>query len=164
MELIIFIVVFIAWFFYYKNVFKYIYDIKHKIFEKKFNYNNYETKDYFFSKQELFFYRQLRFYLKDKEALIFSKVRISDLVKVNSNKSEYYKYLYKINQKHIDYVITNYSGQILCLIELDWKSHNNIRVKENDKFKSELFNNLGLPFFRYENYQYHNFKLLDKVF
>jgi len=49
-------------------------------------------------------------YIKNKEVLIFSKVRIADLVEVKHrlSNSEFNKVFRRCSQKHVDYVITDY--------------------------------------------------------
>ena len=95
-----------------------------KIYEKPPSsrlYSEWKSKYYFFSKAELFFYRELTKYVNSKRALVLSKVRIADLAqpKHSLGNSEFHKVFRRITQKHVDYVITSYSGQILCVLELD---------------------------------------------
>lgn len=124
--------------------------------------NNFEIKK-LFTKQELLLYNQLKNFTQEKKVLLFSKVRIADLVEIKnySNNSEFYSLFRKVSQKHIDYIITDYNGQILCLIELDGKSHNNYNTRKNDMFKDKLFKDIGIPLIRYKNYEYHDLKKLQ---
>lgn len=89
--------------------------------DKSSLYAEWKTKYYFFSKAELFFYRELVKYTSKKNALVLSKVRIADLVepKHRLNNSEFNKTFRRITQKHVDYVITDFSGRIRCVVELD---------------------------------------------
>lgn len=126
-------------------------------------YKNWEVQS-FFTNQELIFYKQLLNHLKNKNIFLLSKVRIADLVKPNKNlnRSEFMKIFLKLSQKHIDYVLTDYNWKILCLIELDWKSHSYWKTLQNDKFKNEFFDTINIPLLRFKNYSYHNLSLLDQ--
>jgi len=74
-------------------------------------YAEWKTKNYFFSKAELLFYKELLKYSQQKNILILSKVRIADLVttKQRLEYSDYMKTFRSITQKHVDYVVTDYS-------------------------------------------------------
>jgi very-short-patch-repair endonuclease len=88
--------------------------------------------------------------------LIFSKIRIADIVSVD-NMHENYGYWNKIRSKHIDFLLcTPDSTPFLC-IELDGYSHQQSRVRENDKFKDELFDTLGIRCLRYRVSQKYDF-------
>ena len=103
-------------------------------------------------------------YLKTKNVFLLSKVRLADLVKpkIKLNNSDFMKTFLKLSQKHIDYVITDYNWQILCIIELDWKSHTYWITKKNDLFKNTFFETLNIPLLRFYNYSYHNLSKIDK--
>ena len=92
-------------------------------------------------------------YLKDDhEKNIFTKIRLADLLIIKDFESYWEKIglFRKISQKHIDFIISDTNGKILCLIELDDKTHNYQKTTiENDKFKNELFENLEIPLIRY---------------
>ncbi len=126
-------------------------------------YTDWKAKNYFFSRAELFFYRELIKYSQNKEILIFSKVRIADLVEVKHrlSNSEFKKTFMRCSQKHVDYVITDYKGQLLCVLELDGKSHSYAKTIKSDEFKNEFFNVIWLPLLRFENYWVHNLKRID---
>ena len=126
-------------------------------------YAEWKTKNYFFSKAELLFYKELLKYSQQKNILILSKVRIADLVttKQRLEYSDYMKTFRSITQKHVDYVVTDYSWKILCVLELDWKSHESWQTAKNDIFKNKFFKDIGLPLLRFQNYGTHNLSQLD---
>lgn len=138
---------------------------KYKRYKKNYNIEKVENNEYYnqekdykiknlFSDQELKFYEKLKEYLKEKNVIVLSKVKIADFVDSKN-------YFNKISQKHIDFIITNTKGEVLLLIELDGESHMGYKTKRSDKFKKELFNFLNIPFLRYNNYSYVNFKKID---
>ncbi len=85
----------------------------------------YYGTDSLVTKAELNFYRILNNICNELDCLLFSKVRVADIVKVRSieNRQSYFN---RIKSKHIDFVLCdkNHLKPLLC-IELDDKSHNN---------------------------------------
>ena len=68
-----------------------------------------------FSYNELILYNELQEYIKNKNLILLSKVRLTDLIKV----SQYDIMFNKLSKKHIDFLITDTKGNIKVLIELD---------------------------------------------
>ncbi len=95
------------------------------------------------TKAELNFYRILNNICNELDCLLFSKVRVADIVKVRSieNRQSYFN---RIKSKHIDFVLCdkNHLKPLLC-IELDDKSHNNLKRIERDKFIDEIIDIVG---------------------
>lgn len=128
-------------------------------------YLKWKTKDYFFSKAELFFYRELLNFCDEKWLCVFPKVRIADLTtpRVHLDNSSFMKVFLKLSQKHVDYVITDTKGKILCVLELDWKSHSYWKTLENDRFKNKFFDDIELPLLRFSNYWNHSFSKIEEL-
>lgn len=109
--------------------------------KKKTKENNYPyvKVDFLFTKAERSFLGVLNQAVKD-EAQIFGKVRLADVMKVekgigNSKRQTAFN---KIRAKHFDYVLCNPKDlSVLCVIELNDKSHNTKKAKEGDAFKVE---------------------------
>lgn len=99
-----------------------------------------------FTMSEKYFFISLYEILKNRYIWIFSKVRLSSFIEVDN-----LKLLNKINKKHIDFIIVSrIDFSIICLIELDWSSHNyGYITKKNDLFKNILFQELWIPFIRF---------------
>lgn len=107
-------------------------------------YQPYIKKNYFFSLAEVKFYDLLKEILGDKY-LLFSKVRISDLIMPKYDKDKYL-YFNKIKAKHIDFLICDKNPvKPKAIIELDDNSHNNPARQERDQFIDEAFANAGIP-------------------
>lgn len=109
-----------------------------------------ETK-YFFDgklKSSLATKTELVFYNKLKEILnvdynIFSKVRLADLIYTKQ-----YSEFNKVKSKHFDFILTDNNLKPLIAIELDDKSHDNIKNKENDYKKNVIAESVGLKIIR----------------
>lgn len=141
-------------------------DIEDNYFiQKRKEYWSWKIKDSFFSKAELFFYKKLANFCDDKWLYVFSKVRIADLTtpKYHLDKSSFMRVFLRLSQKHVDYVITNTRGKIICVLELDWKSHSYWKTLENDRFKNKFFDDIGLPLLRFSNYWNHDFSKIEKL-
>ena len=108
----------------------------------------YQKKDYLLTKAELSFYRVLKSVVDDN-LLIFSKVRLVDLLWLPKGTKNRQAYLNKIMSKHVDFVLCkNNTLSPVLAIELDDLSHQEGRRQERDKFVNEVFHKAGLPLLR----------------
>lgn len=108
----------------------------------------YQKKDYLLTKAELSFYRVLKSVV-DADLLIFSKMRLVDLLWLPKGTKNRQAYLNKIMSKHVDFVLckSNTLSPVLA-IELDDSSHQESSRRERDKFVNEVFHKAGLPILR----------------
>jgi hypothetical protein len=94
----------------------------------------YRARPYLLSKAEYSFYRVLQEAIGN-EGVIFAKVRLADLVDVESGCPQWQTAFNKIQSKHIDFVLCDpRSIKPLVLIELNDSSHNsqNRQARDND--------------------------------
>lgn len=122
--------------------------------------NYYYKKKYIFSKNELNFYYQLNNIITKYNLMVFSKIRLADLIEIKRTR-EKTKYFNKIKSKHIDYVILKHNGEILLCIELDDITHFRDNRKNRDIFINKLFYDLALPLYRYNINNYYGFEKLE---
>lgn len=122
----------------------------------------YRKKDYLFNGSELTFYRILKIAIHGKLDL-FSKVRLADVVYITGSE-KYNKYnWYRIQAKHLDFLLCAPDGRPLLAIELDGSSHNAPDRIERDKFIDEMLEDAGLPLLRVNvapDYDVENIKTL----
>lgn len=104
-------------------------------------------KKYLLSKNEYAFYRILKNKCDENKLLICPKVRLEDIVEVNT-KQNINKYRGYIRSRHIDFIICDDKLNVLCAIELDDSSHNTSKAKRVDEFKNKLFETVKLPLYR----------------
>ena len=79
-----------------------------------------------------------------------AKVRLFDLVEPQSGK--HYKTLrYKIQAKHVDFVICNEKLVARVIVELDDNSHNTQERKTRDTFVDSVLTNCGYKVLRYRS-------------
>ena len=88
---------------------------------------------------------------KPKNAYVFPKVRLEDILQVRSDIKDHKKiwgYRGRIKSRHVDFVLCGQSRQFLCAIELDGLSHKKQNVMMVDDFKDAIFKHAGLPLMR----------------
>ncbi len=95
---------------------------------------------YFLTKNELYFYKELKKIADEKNLVVLSKVRVADLVEVEPmDRGQWQTYFNKINRKHVDFALANPQNlQIQLLIELDDYSHND-KQYERDRFLEAVY-------------------------
>ena len=82
--------------------------------------------------------------ITDKYGLtLLAKVRILDLAEPIKNNQKYKTYLYKIQSKHVDFVICDPKLVARCIIELDDNSHNTPERKQRDEFVDNVLSSVG---------------------
>lgn len=104
----------------------------------------YVSRNKLLTDNERKFYYCLKEICRNQDIVIFSKVRLADLVDVlpHSDRS----YFWKIQSKHIDFVLCRGSDfRILLCIELNDISHMDNSRTERDVFISNLFNKVNIP-------------------
>lgn len=121
----------------------------------------YYKNPYFISKSEQAFMKVLESIVKDRY-YIFCQVNVHSLLKVQKNEKEYWKYMNKIKQKSVDFVIADKeSCNPLLVIELDDYSHNFSSRKERDVFINKAFKTAGIPLLRIPTSRYYDMNSLS---
>lgn len=119
-------------------------------------------KCYFFNIAERNLYDILKLILKDNY-VIFSKVKLIDLLKIEATGKTYWRYKGKIQQKHLDFVICDKDKFTVQLaIELDGSIHERPWIKRKDKFKDEVMETIGIPLLRIKAKQSYNLNELKE--
>ncbi len=115
---------------------------------------------YFLTKNEYYFYKELKEIAKDNNLVVLAKIRLADLVEVEPmEKSKWQTYFNKINKKHVDFALANPQNlQIKLLIELDDYSHNEQQY-ERDRFVEAIYNKTGYKLLRVKG----TFNLKEKI-
>jgi len=104
----------------------------------------YKAKTYIMSKAELSFYHCMKYTLEDNH-IIFTKVRIEDIIYVPKGTREHYKYRNYIKSRHIDFVICDSkTGKIQRAVELNDSSHKRQDRKKRDEFINKAFKEAGI--------------------
>lgn len=72
-----------------------------------------------------------------------AKARLLDLVEPVKNNPKYKSYFWKVQAKHVDFVICDKKLVARCVIELDDNSHDTPGRKERDEFVDEVLKSAG---------------------
>ena len=78
----------------------------------------------------------------------FSKVRLLDLLEPVKGNTKYKTYFYKVQAKHVDFVILDEKLVARCVVELDDASHDAEDRKERDEFVDEVLQSVGYKVIR----------------
>ena len=88
----------------------------------------------------------------DKNNLhLMTKVRLLDIVEPIRRQYKYKTYLYKIQAKHVDFVICDEKLVARCIIELDDSSHDQEERMERDRFVDRVLESVGYQVLRTRN-------------
>ena len=88
-------------------------------------------------------YRKLLEIVTPMGYTVFAKVRLFDLVEPIKQNPKYKTFLYKIQAKHVDFVICDQKLVAKYIIELDDNSHNSESRKVRDQFVDTVLESTG---------------------
>lgn len=127
----------------------------------KFRKYPYIKKRYLLSRNEREFYEILKESVNDN-FLIFSKVRLGDIVIPKRTRLDWNSYFWQVTNKHVDFVLcTRYSEPVLA-IELDDHSHLKPDRIERDVFVNGVLKDSGLPLLRVKQRRSYDKTTLEK--
>lgn len=119
---------------------------KEKTPDKEKTPYQYKKKIYFFSKNELNFYRELDQKATELNLILFSKVRLADIVEPIGKGSNWQSQFNRIRSKHVDFILCDLpSIKPVLVIELDDNSHNKPDRQERDTFVDRVLEQAGIP-------------------
>lgn len=104
----------------------------------------YKLTQRIFSAKEGYFYRDVRPIADKLGLIVFTKMRIADLLEVPKNHPEFSKWFNMIKAKHIDFIFVDRDYHIKLLVEVDDPSHNRPDRKARDEQVDEMFRQQGL--------------------
>lgn len=121
--------------------------------------------DYFFTMNEKNFYNIIKPIADIMNVVIFSKVRLADLIYIKSKSNDYYKHWNKIKAKHVDFVICDkVDFKPLFVMELDDKSHDKQERIDRDNFIDNALNVAKLPIFHIKVEYNYNVTYIEEIF
>lgn len=103
---------------------------------------SYQAK-YLLTKNEWYQHKKLKEIADTKGYVICPKVRLLDIVEPRKGEKKYKTLLYKIQAKHVDFLICDNDMHIKAIIELDDNSHNIERRIERDEFVDTILKSVG---------------------
>lgn len=106
-------------------------------------YSQFYQRKLLFTKNEYFEFMKLVSFAKANQLEVMAKVRLLDLIEPRSEYRRDKKFLYKIQAKHVDFVVTDEKYRVIAIIELDDNSHNLPDRVQRDIFVNEVLRGVG---------------------
>lgn len=100
-------------------------------------------KRWLFSYNEKDAYAKLKPIADELGLTIFAKVRLLDLLEPTKGNPKYKTYFYKVQAKHVDFVLCDEKLVARYIIELDDSSHDTEDRKKRDSFVDEVLTSVG---------------------
>lgn len=109
--------------------------------------NAYQKK-WLFSYNEKDAFWKLKKIAEEKGYLVFAKVRLIDLVEPTRGSPKYKTFFYKVQAKHVDFVLCDQKLVARIIVELDDSSHEKEDRVERDNFVDTILRNTGYKVIR----------------
>lgn len=116
--------------------------------KKRTEYKDCYQRRFLLTKNEWYAHKKLKEIADRKGFIICPKVRMLDLVEPRKGEKDYKSLLYKIQSKHLDFVICDQSMKIKAIIELDDGSHDQKDRGNRDSFVDEVLESVGYKVIR----------------
>lgn len=111
--------------------------------DEAIDYSNAYQPKYLLTKNEWVQYKKLKAIADVKGYVICPKVRLFDIIEPQKGHAKYKTLMYKIQAKHVDFLICDQNMHIKVVIELDDKSHDQKNRKERDSFVDLILRSVG---------------------
>ena len=113
-----------------------------------------------FTKNEWQNYKKLKAIADAKDYVIYPKVRLFDLIEPRADKKKKLTYRYKIQAKHVDFVICDKDMNIKAILELDDNSHKDPERMKRDDFVNTILLSVGYTVI---HTKYIDYDILDLI-
>lgn len=111
-------------------------------------YSGKYSKKHLLTKNEWYEYRKLKQIAESKGLQICPKVRLLDLIEPRRGDPKFKTLFYKIQAKHVDFVICDQNLYVKAILELDDNSHHLANRKERDEFVDLILKDVGYTVIR----------------
>lgn len=108
---------------------------------------SYQAK-YLLTKNEWHEHRKLQKLAAERGLVICPKVRLLDIIEPRKGEKDYKSLLYKIQAKHVDFLICDQNMHIKAILELDDNSHNQKDRQSRDAFVDQILTSVGYKVIR----------------
>lgn len=127
---------------------------------KRTDYTDCYQPKYLLTKNEWYAHKKLKEIADQKGFIICPKVRMLDIIEPRKEEKDWKALFYKIQAKHVDFVICDSTMHIKGVIELDDSSHNQKERKDRDTFVDEVLQSVGYTVI---HTKYINDNILDSL-
>lgn len=110
---------------------------------KRSNYSNCYQPKYLLTKNEWYAHKKLKEIADAKGYIICPKVRMLDIVEPRKGEKDWKTLFYKIQAKHLDFVICDSGMRIKAILELDDATHDKKDRQDRDSFVDEVLESVG---------------------
>lgn len=100
-------------------------------------------KRYLLSKNEYREYTKLKEFANKRNLQVCPKVRLLDLIEPKRGVKHYKTLFYKVQAKHVDFVICDQNLYVKAILELDDSSHDQTDRQNRDKFVDTILTDVG---------------------
>lgn len=108
---------------------------------------SYQAK-YLLTKNEWYEHKKLQKIAAEKGLVICPKVRLLDIIEPRKGEKDYKSLFYKVQAKHVDFLICDQSMHIKAVLELDDNSHNQKDRQSRDTFVDQILTSVGYKVIR----------------
>jgi len=105
-------------------------------------------KKWLLSNNEKKAYNTLKSFCDEQNWYLMTKVRLLDLVEPIKGQPHYKSHFYKIQAKHVDFVICDSRLVAQCIVELDDSSHKQAERIARDAFVDDVLHSVGYKVIR----------------
>ena len=109
----------------------------------KKDYSQSYQRKYLLTKNEYREYMTLRKLAAEKGLIICPKVRLLDIIEPRKGEKDYKSLFYKVQAKHVDFVICDSDLRIKAILELDDNSHDQKDRQARDAFVDQILTSVG---------------------
>ena len=117
-----------------------------KVQEKDYS-QSYQAK-YLLTKNEWHEHKKLQKLAAERGLVVCPKVRLLDIIEPRKGQKDYKSLFYKIQAKHVDFLICDQAMHIKAVVELDDNSHNQKDRQERDTFVDQILTGVGYKVIR----------------
>ena len=121
---------------------------------------SYQAK-YLLTKNEWHEYRKLKQYAQELGLQVCPKVRLLDIIEPRRGVQNYKSLFYKIQAKHVDFLLCDQNLYIKAIVELDDGSHDKSDRQERDRFVDQILTSVGYKVIRTRSITADTLKCLD---
>ena len=100
-------------------------------------------KKYLLTKNEWYAYKKLQPVAAAKGLVVCPKVRLLDILEPRKGEKDYKSLFWKVQSKHVDFLICDQDLRIKAVLELDDNSHERKDRKDRDNFVDEILQDVG---------------------
>lgn len=111
--------------------------------DPKTDYSQSYQRKYLLTKNEYREYMTLRKIAAEKDLVICPKVRLLDIIEPRKGEKDYKSLFFKVQAKHVDFVICDKDLRIKAVLELDDSSHDQKDRQDRDAFVDQILTSVG---------------------